>query len=192
MAYATYTTEALVCGTFVRYTSDCSYLLFTREAGMLYADARSSREERSRQRYSLQDFSLVRVSLVKGKRGWKVGSIESQKNYYHQANDKLSRGSVVSLFRLLRRFLKGEEVMPELFDLSKHSLDVLVDPLKDRLFVEEVVQLRVLAVLGYVDTKKIPETVRSGDPSVIEQYVTPALQAQIQRLYSHAIDMSHL
>lgn len=56
MAYETYTTEALVCGTFNRNTADRSYLLFTREAGMLYADARSVREERSRQRYALRTF----------------------------------------------------------------------------------------------------------------------------------------
>ncbi len=192
MAYVTYTTQALVCGTFNRNTSDSSYLLFTREAGMLYADARSVREERSRQRYALQDFSLVRVSLVKGKRGWKVGSIQSQKNYYHIAANKLARGSVVSLFRLLRRFLKGEEVMQGLFDLIKDSLDMLVDPVSERMFVEEVIHLRVLAMLGYVNTNKIPETVRKGDPALIEQYVTPELQGRIKQLYVHAVDMSHL
>ena len=115
MAYATYTTKALVCGTFNRNTADRSYLLFTREAGMLYADARSVREERSRQRYALQDFSLVRVSLVKGKQSWKVGSIEAQKNYYSLAVENETRGSVVSLFRLLRRFVNCEEAAPELF-----------------------------------------------------------------------------
>jgi recombinational DNA repair protein (RecF pathway) len=192
MAYVTYTTEALVCGTFNRNTSDNSYLLFTREAGMLYADARSSREERSRQRYALQDFSLVRVSLVKGKRGWKVGSIEARKNYYHEAGDKMSRGSVVSLFRLLRRFLKGEEIMKDIFDLTKSGLETLKDDTPERMFVEEVIQLRILADLGYVDKKRIPEPIRKTDCFDIHNHATPGLQQSMNSLYSHAIDISHL
>ena len=56
MAYVTYTTLALVCGTFDQKTSDRSYMLFTREAGMLFASARSVREERSKQRYASTRF----------------------------------------------------------------------------------------------------------------------------------------
>lgn len=192
MAYSIYTTEALVCGTFNRNTADCSYLLFTRELGMLYADARSVREERSRQRYALQDFSLVRVSLVKGKLGWKVGSIESLKNFYSQAIDKSARGSAVSIFRLLRRFLKGEEVAKDIFDLSKVSLDILKDRLPERTFVEEVIQLRILALLGYVDIKKIPNDLLNVDPSGIAKQVTSESQERIGQLYAHAVDISHL
>ena len=192
MAYVTYTTEALVCGTFNRNTADRSFLLFTREAGMLYADARSVREERSRQRYALQDFSLVRVSLVKGKRGWKVGSIESLKNYYATATGKSARGSVVSLFFFFRRFLKGEETATELFDLTKESLEVLQKNTEERLFVEEVIQLRILSLLGYVDTKKIPENIRYESPSLIVKHSTAETQNKINQLYSHAIDVSHL
>lgn len=192
MAYVTYTTKALVCGTFNRNTADCSYLLFTREAGMLYADARSVREERSKQRYALQDFSLVRVSLVKGKRGWKVGSIESQKNYYHLATDKDARGSVVSLFRLLRRFVKGEEAAPELFDYVVSAFDELAGNVIERPFVSMVVQVRVLAVLGYVDKKVLPESVWINQPKEIAEQYSEAIERQINSLYTHAVSMSHL
>lgn len=192
MAYATYTTEALVCGTFDRNTSDRSYLLFTRELGMLYADARSSREERSRQRCALQDFSLVRVSLVKGKRGWKIGSIESLKNFYSQSIDKSARGSVVSIFRFLRRFLKGEEVARDIFDSVKESLGVLSGEVSERAFTEEFVQLRILALLGYVDVKKIPEDLLNVDISSISDHFNQDSERLIGQLYVHAVDMSHL
>lgn len=82
MAYVTYTTDAIVCGTYDRNTADRSYRLFTRELGMLYADARSVRLEKSKQRQALQDFSLIKVSLVKGKAGWKIGSVSEVQNYY--------------------------------------------------------------------------------------------------------------
>ena len=192
MAYVTYTTKALVCGTFDRNTADRSYLLFTREAGMLYADARSVREERSRQRYALQDFSFIRVSLIKGKRGWKVGSIESQKNYYHTAVDKDARGSVVSLFRLLRRFVKGEEAAPELFDYVTAAFDELSGKVDERPFVLLTVQVYVLAVLGYVDKKVFPESIWSIQPSYIAGQYSEVIEKQINNLYTHAVSMSHL
>jgi len=191
MAYATYITEALVCGTFNRNTADGSYLLFTREAGMLYADARSVREEKSKQRYALQDFSLVRVSLVKGKRAWRVGSIEAMDNYYHQADNKQVRGSVVSVFRLLRRFVKGEEISAELFDFVRDGLEVLKSE-NSSLFVGEVVQLRIMAYLGYVDSKKIPETIRSVDPKELIKFDTKEVSLVVDKLYVQAVESSHL
>lgn len=192
MAYATYTTKALVCGTFDRNTADRSYLLFTREAGMLYADARSVRKEKSRQRYALQDFSLVRVSLVKGKHGWKIGSIEAQQNFYQEAVDKAARMSVVSLFRLLRRFVRGEEAAPDLFDYVLASLIELSGEVEERSFVLLVVQVRILSILGYVDAKIIPESVRTLLPQDIAQHCSDDTEHRIEQLYTHALSVSHL
>ncbi|MEX2341217.1 MAG: recombination protein O N-terminal domain-containing protein, partial [Candidatus Paceibacterota bacterium] len=87
MSYKTYTTEAIVCGSRVNNTSDKSFLLFTKDAGMLWAAAKSVREERSRQRFALQDFSLIRASLIKGKSGWRIGSVESDRNYFTGEGD---------------------------------------------------------------------------------------------------------
>ena len=192
MAYATYTTEAIVCGTFPRNTADASFLLFTREAGMLYADARSVRQERSRQRYALQDFSLVRVSLIKGKAGWRVGSVEPKCNFYHQAAEKIKRGYVVSVVRLIKRFVRGEEPQSELFDLIKDSLDFLSREDKTSNFVSEVLQLRALSLLGYVDQKQIPERLRECSLSEIIELEDKSNLVLIDKLYSLAVKSSHL
>lgn len=159
MAYTTYTTEALVCGTWNRNTADKSYLLFTKAAGMLYAEARSVREEKSKQRYALQDFSYVRVSLVRGKQQWRIGSVEALANHYHQAADKAARGSVVKLYRTLRRFYSGEEPAPELFELLVRGLEVIRQSVEHRADVELVLELQLLHALGYVDTKRVPKAV---------------------------------
>jgi DNA repair protein RecO len=192
MSYKTYTTLALVCGTYHRNTADNSYLLFTREAGMLYADARSVREERSRQRCALQDFSAVRVSLIRGKNSWKIGSIEEHKNYYHRAHNRLARGSVVNLFRLIKRFVRGEEANQDLYDLVYSSLEVLVNQLKHRRFTEELIQLRVLAILGYVDTNQLPVTIRDSQPTEFSSHYNAQLATKTSQLYEQAINLSHL
>lgn len=157
MAYVTYTTDALVCGTFDRNTADRSYRLFTRELGMLYADARSVRKESSKQRHALQDFSLIRVSLVKGKGGWKVGSVTEQKNYYAHATNKAARGSVVKIIRLLRRFLAGEEMQNDLFDECVTALEFFSARLTQRSCYEQVFIQRVLAQLGYIKASDVPK-----------------------------------
>lgn len=192
MSYKTYTTEALVCGMFNRNTADRSFLLFTREAGMLYANARSVREERSKQRYALQDFSLIRVSLIKGKAGWKIGSVESLVNYYASAPDKAARGSVVVIYRQLRRFFSGEEAAPALFDYVKEALATVAQEVFHRQWVEKIIQARILTELGYVDTKRVPRVVIESTPTMIDEKYEPEVTKILDLLLSQAVSSSHL
>ncbi len=161
MSYVTYTTEAIVCGTYDRNTADRSYRLFTRELGMVYADARSVRLEKSRQRHALQDFSHIKVSLVKGKGGWKIGSVTELQNYYASATDKAARGSVVTIIRLLRRFVAGEETQSELFDEALAALEFLSGEPEHRACYQQVSLQRLLAMLGYIPTADVPTEFRS-------------------------------
>jgi DNA repair protein RecO len=160
MAYVTYTTEAIVCGTYDRNTADRSYRLFTRELGMLYADARSVRKEESKQRQALSDFSHIKVSLVKGKGGWKIGSVVEIKNYYGYAVDQAARGSVVKIIRLIRRFVTGEEAQASLFDEYIKALDFFSTEHSERKCFEHVFMQRILAQLGYIKLSDVPEHFR--------------------------------
>ena len=192
MSYTTYTTEALVCGTFNRNTADRSFLLFTREAGMLYAEARSVREERSKQRYALQDFTLVRVSLVKGKRSWKIGSIEAKRNYFAEAATKAARGSVVSTTRFLRRFFSGQEAAPALYDYVIEALTLLAEDITEREFVEKAVQVKLLKELGYVDSGAVPPEVTLDAPRQIAKDYSKETLATLDELLEKAVATSHL
>ena len=160
MSYVTYTTEAIVCGTYDRNTADRSYRLFTRELGMLYADARSVRKENSKQRQALSDFAHIKVSLVKGKGGWKIGSVTEVRNYYGSAADKEARGSVVKIIRLIRRFVTGEEEQMHLFDEYVSALDFFAAECAERKCFEHVFIQRILAQLGYIKSNDVPEQFR--------------------------------
>ncbi len=192
MSYQTYITEALVCGTFNRNTADRSYLLFTREAGMLYAEARSVREERSRQRFALQDFSLVRVSLIKGKASWKIGSIESNTNYFATATSKEARGSVVSTFKFLRRFFSGQEATPALFDYVTKALPLLTLEVDERDFLEKVLQVRLLLELGYVDSRVVHADIKTGELQQAAMSQGAESVRVLETLIAKAIATSHL
>lgn len=192
MAYQTYITEAIVCGTFNRNTADRSYLLFTKEAGMLYAEARSVREERSRQRMALQDFSYVRVSLVKGKSSWKIGSIESKVNFFMSASDKLARGSVVSLTKFLRRFYGGEDAFPLLFDYFLAALTTMAGEVTARSTLERIIMARLLKELGYVDARVLPEIVERDITLLAKEKIDPSTEVALAPIIEKAVSLSHL
>ncbi|PJC56170.1 hypothetical protein CO026_01815 [Candidatus Kaiserbacteria bacterium CG_4_9_14_0_2_um_filter_41_32] len=193
MSYQTYTTEAMVCGSYANNTADKSFLLFTKRAGMIYATARSVREERSRQRYALQDFSLVSVSLVHGKSGWRIGSVEARGNIFSIATTRSERGSVVRLVKILRRFVQGEEPHPELYEEFLHSLDYLsIIPDTERPALEKLLMVRLLYLLGYIAP---PAEIKLLLEYSLESLDILAIKSQInsiERLLENAHSVSHL
>jgi DNA repair protein RecO len=190
MAYATYTTDAIVCGTFVRNTADATYALFTRDAGMLFADAKSVREERSRQRYALQDFSLVRVSLVRGKTGWKIGSVESKQNFYAHASDRRARGMVTSIIKHIRRFVRGETPHPELFELVLQCLTKAATTLQHPTRFEYIFQVHVLFQLGYVPV--LPDTIARIPVDIWDEISDSSLDATLATIIHTAVTASQM
>ena len=189
MSYKTYTTEAIVCGSRMNNTSDKSFLLFTRDAGMLWATAKSVREERSKQRFALQDFSLMKVSLIRGKSGWRIGSAESEINFFSRSIEKERRTAVTQLIRLLRQFLHGEVTHLDLFADTKEVLLRLTSAeTKDIERLSAIYTLRLLHRLGYV-----------ANEVDLSEYLTnqawwelPPLPAKAQKAIENAKAVSHL
>jgi recombinational DNA repair protein (RecF pathway) len=194
MSYQTYITEGLIVGSFDSNTADKSYLLFTRDAGMLYASARSVREERSRQRFALQDFSRITVSLIKGKTGWRIGSVQSEGNFFVAAADRAVRGSIVRICKQLRRFVAGEEPHPDLYEEIIEGLTYLCNPaIPNRSLVEEILLARLLHRLGYIaknpDIAFVLET-KLGELLVSD--IEATLLAKLKTITIKATTASHL
>lgn len=188
MAYRTYTTEALVCGNRPHNTSDKSYLLFTRDAGMVYATARSVREERSKQRFALQDFSFVRVSLVRGKAGWRIGSVENERNVFTTATSRDTRAAVRRVVMLIRQFVHGEEPHPALYDDVRVALLALENVPRSAAVVDPFT-LRLLHKLGYIaETEALRPVLTAHDWSTR----TDPLPQTAQKAVENALSVSHL
>lgn len=148
MAYQTYITEALVCGAYNRNTADRSFLLFTREAGMIYANAKSVREERSKQRYALQECSHVRATLIRGKSGWKIAGVEPIQNLYAQTTTREARAFLRDTILLLRRVIQGETLYEEIFDDVVRAC--MESEKHEHTKLGSILSLRILHALGYV------------------------------------------
>jgi recombinational DNA repair protein (RecF pathway) len=190
MSYKTYTTEAVVCGSFVQNTADKSYLLFTRDGGMLYASARSVREERSRQRYALQDFSQLRVTLLKGKHGWKIGSAEALGNAFLSAPSRECRALVSFVVGALRRYVHGEVALPQVFDDLLFILRLReIPPQPLRLLFEA----RLLFVLGYIAPEEdIRRVLDASSLSEAMAAYMPEMEGPLAAAIEQAAAVSHL
>lgn len=190
MAYhQVYITDALVCAAKDSNTSDRSYLLFTKEAGMLWASARSVREERSKHRYALQEFSLIRVSLVRGKSGWRITGSESISNFYYLASSREARTLIRNIVRLLRRFLHGESTVPRVFDdvlevlpLAEAKADVL----------ETVFTLRMLHELGYVAPDAFASVIEAETLALAYERAGEDVARRSEKIVAEALSVSHL
>jgi len=193
MSYKTYTTEALVCGSTANNTSDKSFLLFTRDAGMLFASARSVREERSKQRYALQDFSHVRASLVKGKSGWRVGSVEPLGNPFLGALNRTSRTRVSFIFTALRRFVHGELALERAYADAVHLLQKVHLEEPQWQVLQELFLLRLLAELGYIASAPSWQGLISA-PTLAEakDAYDPSVGAALRKAIERASEVSHL
>ncbi len=194
MSYQTYITEGLIVGSFDSNTADKSYLLFTRDAGMIYASARSVREERSRQRFALQDFSRITVSLIKGKTGWRIGSVQSEGNFFVEATDRAVRGSIVRVCKLLRRFVAGEEPHPNLYDEIIVGLTHLAAPgILNRSLIEEIILTRLLYNLGYIASAPGTDHILKDNLEILcTQPLDAALLARLRTVTEKATTASHL
>ena len=191
MSYKTYITEALVCGASTRNTSDKSFLLFTREAGMLYASAKSVREERSKQRFSLQEFSIIRVTLVHGKAGWRVIGTEPLTNVYAEQRTREARAFVRNVIRLLRRLIQGEVPHERLYDEVIPLLRL--EHRGNEVGLEEVLTLRILNMLGYI--APTPETLplfTSTDIDRMVRELDPKAAPLRAAIIEKALHESHL
>ncbi len=196
VAYQTYTTDALVVGSEDRLTADRSVMLFTREAGLVYARAVSVRREQSKLRYGLQDFSLARVSLVRGKQGWRIIGAERAHNLYFATPDRHIRGAVLRVVRLLRRLVRGEEAHVALYDTlveGLRTLSVCTEETARR--GEQVLALRILSMLGYIAPHEIYRPLLAA-PSLAMALTTPASAMSearvVQRALDDALAVSHL
>jgi recombinational DNA repair protein (RecF pathway) len=194
MSYQTYITEALIVGSFDSNTADKSYLLFTKTAGMLFASARSVREERSRQRFALQDFSVITVSLIKGNTGWRIGSVQAEGNLFTEATDRAVRGSVVRVCKFLRRFVAGEEPHPELYDEIMIGLSHLAHADQtNRAVIEEIMLARLLRSLGYIGaTRDLSRIFDTDLETLLNVSISDSILAQLKSVTASATTASHL
>lgn len=147
------------------------YSIFTRDLGMVYASAQGVRKMSSKLRYVLQDFSYIKVDLVKGKDFWRVTSASKTNSLGGLIKNKGTFEVFSNVARLLKRLLAGEYPNQILFTDLVDSLSVLekLEEEQDLRNMEIIIVLRILNNLGYIGgDDKIDSLIKSPfEPALV-------------------------
>jgi len=145
-------TEALILGSRNFGEAGRYYSIFTRDLGMIYASAQGVRKISSKLRFVLQDFSYVKVDLVRGKDFWRITSASKTNELENISKKRETLEVFANISQLLKRLLAGEESNITLFNDLLNGLFVLEkSETKDEIRnIEAIIVLRMLSNLGYV------------------------------------------
>lgn len=151
-----YHTEGIILGSGDFGETGKYYSIFTRDLGIIYASAQGVRKMPSKLRFVLQDFSYLKIDLVKGKDFWKITSASKTNKL-----ENLFKPEIFEIFanisKLLKRLLAGEDPNKKLFMDLLDGLFVLEksDTKEELRNIEAIIVLRILNNLGYLGDNKI-------------------------------------
>ena len=153
-----YTTECIVLGSSNFSEANKYIYLFTKDIGLVRAMARSVREEKSKLRFNLQDFSRGYVTLVRGREVWRItGALEKYSVYEEFKYNKKKLFIIARILNLLQRLIHGEEKNEYLFVSLVHGFDFIrlnaIEKENAKNF-EYLSVLRLLYSLGYIAKKE--------------------------------------
>ncbi len=163
MQHHIYNTEGFVLGSLPHGEANSFIYIFTRELGLVGARAQSVRTVSSKLRFSLQDFSYAKVSLVRGKNVWRITNATLINNFHTDFKNEPEKAVVcANVFALLKKLLAGEEKNAELFGIISDGLLFLKNSCEkgDVSQTELLLVLKILHNLGYI-----------GDHSKLESFI---------------------
>lgn len=146
--------------------ADRLYSILTRDLGLIYARALGVRKEASKLRSSLEPYSLVHVSVVKGQVQWRATSASLVAPPSVLDHKKKVFKSLVRGLSLLERLVQGEEKHPELYDSVEEICRFAASEevgAEDGEALETILVARLLFHLGYLSEKDVPEHIVKGE-----------------------------
>lgn len=197
MSHTLYSTECIVLGSRDSGEANKYISLFTKEMGLVRAVAKSVREERSKLRYSLQDFSVTSATLVRGREVWRITGAEERYSLHQEIKDDNDKLFIITqILNLIGRLVHGEERNEYLFDTLHNSLEFLRREKLDKEILknfEHLTVLRILYSLGYIANKEELSEVLQGtyvDKDLLKK--TQTARKQIVLAINNALKEAHL
>jgi len=162
--YSVYTTAGFVLGSAERGEANKIYSIYTEDFGLVRAGAQGVRLEKSKLRYTLDDFTHGYFSLVRGRELWRLTGSERDGELPLPVE---VRRVIARVLNLVRRLVHGEEKNQALFRALNTMIQrasSLPQDSTDLIPFELLSLLRVLHSLGYVGSVEgLDESIFSGD-----------------------------
>lgn len=132
--------------------SNKKILILTRDFGLVWAKVQSARSMKSRLRYSVQNYSYGKFSLIKGRIEWKLASAISNSNIYEDFKNNFEKLKILTnVFNLVTKLSGEDETNEKLFIIISNFIKYIKDAKNDKLhFLECLILLKILNVFGYM------------------------------------------
>jgi DNA repair protein RecO len=151
MSYHIYTTDGIILKRTTFGEANILLYILTSDLGLIIASARSARLSFSKLRSALQEYTLVSVSVVKGKNGWKVTNVIEKESLFFDY-PTYSRKVLSQIAFVLLKMIPGESPHKDIFQTVRSGFEFLKFlPEKDVSSFEILIVLRILNELGYVE-----------------------------------------
>lgn len=194
MSHHIYHTDSFILGSRDSGEANRVFSLYTKELGLVYAHAQGVRLAKSKLRFTLQDFGVARIDLVKGKEVWRVTSARpiileiAYKNFDINIYKMLGR-----VFNLLERLAPEAEANEEVYEHILNMYEYLgKNEITDLALIEVLFALKILASLGYIgDDKMHNKFVNVGFDSIDFDLVSSEKKSIINFI-NFALRESHL
>lgn len=158
MSHHIYNTEGFVLSGRNVGEANRYFQIFTRDFGMVGATAQGVRFLKSKLRYGLQDYSYLKISLVRGKHSWRITGAIREKNVGEVLNGNYDKFKTIArIFILLERLVQGEEKNEFIFNQITEACEFLEkEDLDSKLLnnFESIFVMRILNCLGYMAEMK--------------------------------------
>lgn len=162
MSHHVYTTRGLVLRLRPQKESDRLASIFTRDLGFVTGTARGARSPLSKLSPTLLQYSLVKVSLVKGKHSWRVTTVTLLRDISVELRGrKQALKTFAQTLSLVEKLVRGEEKNSELYDELERAALILLDEVgDDDLDAWELLTVaKILYHLGYLSREALPSTI---------------------------------
>lgn len=192
MSHHIYHTRGLILGSVSIGESNKFYRIFTEELGLIGATAQAVREQKSKLRYSLQDFSWAMIDVVHGKEVWRITSALPEERGLREAGIPIS---FVRACALISRLVHGEGMNDRLFRELCAFAEFLeqynISP-SEEATIEGLMTLRILSCLGYIDNAPYIQFLETGvwNKDIIDQF--EKIRHTVIPAINHALRSSHL
>lgn len=188
-----YHTEAYVLGSSPKGEDSKILRLYTRELGLVYAHAQGVRKLSSKLRFTLQDFSLASVDLVRGKEVWRVTTASPVHSYAAIRRNHAAETILARVHSLLTRLVTGEEANDEIYDILGRTYVLLEksgrSPEEYRA-LELLSVARILIALGYLPRGMVEEELFTD--TVPASFTEPSFQHRMIRDINQALAATQL
>ena len=158
--YEIYETESFVFRSYNSSENNKRTLIFSKDFGLIWVDSSGSRKEVSKFRPFIQDFSHLKIFLVRGKMKFRVtgGDLISNIFFDFKENKKQKIIPLKNFFSLIEKVLIKNHREEDIFDLLVSFIFELKKTfLGDLKKVEIIFTVKLLILVGYFNEEFLEE-----------------------------------